>query len=309
MDQNQGLIAVLDALGASTYSDREISKFLASRERVLRLLRGRANANDQVRGSIQQNRVSTFTFNDTVLLTYRTKSAATLQDVEDFCRLLRKFVVDSLVEGILFRGSLALGSFYVDESSNTVMGPAVTDAAAWYESADWLGVMATPHATLGVQALADGKYDPVDHVLIDYAVPLKGNSGPVAVKAVNWPKALFDIRLTPLPDTERPRAGCLSLLTRHQFPKGTEQKYLNTVAFFDHCHRLWMSALGRKIEALGLSERSGQHLKELGIASIEDLVQLVESYLLKKGVSLKSLYEIKEVLAAQGLTLGMKPQD
>ncbi len=146
------------------------------------------------------------------------------------------------------------------------------------------------------------------HVLIDYAVPLKGASMPAALKAVNWPKALFHPRLTPLRTTEEPRAGCLSLLTRHRFPKGTEQKYLNTVAFFDHCHGLWKSDLARKIEALGLTNRSSQDLKQSGIVSIEDLVQRVESDLLETGMSRKSLFEIKEALTSRGLSLGMNPR-
>lgn len=44
MEQKQGIIAVLDALGAATYNDIEISQFLNSRERVLELLKRKANA-------------------------------------------------------------------------------------------------------------------------------------------------------------------------------------------------------------------------------------------------------------------------
>ncbi len=38
MQKQQGLIAILDALGAANYNDREISQFLRSRDRVLELL-------------------------------------------------------------------------------------------------------------------------------------------------------------------------------------------------------------------------------------------------------------------------------
>ena len=51
MDQKQGLIAILDALGAAGYDDREISRFLNSRERVLKILGQKANAKE-VRGDI-----------------------------------------------------------------------------------------------------------------------------------------------------------------------------------------------------------------------------------------------------------------
>lgn len=244
MDQKQGLITVLDALGASSYTDPEISKFLGSRDRVLQLLQRKANA-QEVRGDIGEDVVSTFTFNDTVLIVYRTESPATIEDVKHFCRLMRKFEVDSLAQGILFRGALSLGTFYVDDDTNTVMGAAVTDAAAWYDSADWIGINATPHATLAIQALIEGGHSTIGHVLIDYPVPFKDRQ-PLELKAVNWPKAFVVPSLTPVDDGGDPRAKCLSLLTQHRFPKGTESKHFNTLKFFDHCIKSWEGRHRRK---------------------------------------------------------------
>jgi len=236
MEQKQGIIAVLDALGAATYNDREIAQFLNSRERVLELLKRKANAKE-IRGNMDINLVTTFTFNDTVLIVYCTPGSATLDDVQYFCLLLRKFMVDSLVQGILFRGSVSIGDFYVDDQSNTVMGTAVTDAAAWYDSTDWVGINATPHATLVVQALLRGSKD-LDRLLVDYPVPLKDRPS-LVLKAVNWPKAFYVKGLRPVKEGEDPRAKCLKLLAEHKIPKGTESKHFNTVAFFDHCIRLW----------------------------------------------------------------------
>lgn len=237
MEKKQGLIAVLDALGAASYSDHEISVFLDSRQRVLDLLRRKVHA-AEVRGTIGEGFVSIFTFNDTVLIVYRTEGSVTLQHVEHFCRLLRKFMVDSLAAGILFRGSVSLGTFYVDDESNTVMGQAVTDAAAWYDSTDWIGINATPHATLAIQAMIERTQSNVAHVLVDYPVPIKDRST-LALKAINWPKALAHPSLTPFADGDDPRAKCLSLLTDHRIPKSTEPKYFNTMRFFDHCIGLW----------------------------------------------------------------------
>ncbi len=243
MEQKQGIIAVLDALGAATYNDIEISQFLNSRERVLELLKRKANAK-QVRGDMNIEFVTTFTFNDTVLIVYCTPGPATLNDVQHFCLLLRKFMVDSLAQGILFRGSVSIGNFYVDDESNTVMGTAVTDAAAWYNSADWVGINATPHATLVVQALLHGSKD-LDHVLIDFPVPLKDRLS-LVLKAVNWPKAFYVKGLRPVKEGEDPRAKCLELLAEHKVPKGTESKHFNTVAFFDHCIGLYKEQLKQK---------------------------------------------------------------
>jgi hypothetical protein len=244
MEQKQGIIALLDALGAATYNDKEINQFLNSRERVLELLARKADVK-KVRGDMKIEFVTTFTFNDTVLIVYCTPGKPTLNDVLHFCLLLRKFMVDSLVQGILFRGSVSIGKFYVDDQSNTVMGSAVTDAAAWYDSADWVGINATPHATMVVNALLHEGKD-LDHVLVDYPVPLKGCSS-LDLKAVNWPKAFYVKGIRPVREGEDPKAKCLELLTNHKVPKGTESKHFNTVAFFDRCIWLYKEQLkGRK---------------------------------------------------------------
>ena len=237
MQQQEGLVAILDALGAANYSDREITQFLKSRELVLDLLQRKADARE-VRGDIDARLVTTFTFNDTVLIVYRTRGSPSLDDVEHFCLLLRKFMVDSLAQGILFRGAVSMGRFYVDDESNTVMGAAVTDAAAWYDGADWIGVNATPHATLVIQALLEQHRGDIGRLLVDYPVPFKDRS-PLILKAVNWPKAFVVRGLRPVSEGEIPRAKCLSLLTAHRVPRGTESKHFNSIAFFDHCMELW----------------------------------------------------------------------
>ena len=73
MEQREGLIAILDALGAAVYSDQEIAQFLNSRALVLRLLAEKAESK-AIRGDIDAKAVTTFTFNDTVLIVYRTES-------------------------------------------------------------------------------------------------------------------------------------------------------------------------------------------------------------------------------------------
>lgn len=237
MEQNHGMVAILDALGAARYGDLEIASFLESRERVLNILQKKADVKE-TRGEIEVSAVSTFTFNDTVLIVFRTPSQPTSADVEHFGLLLRKFAVDSLAQGILFRGSIALGTFYVDDDSNTVMGSAVTDAAAWYDKAEWIGISATPHASMVIEALIENSGRDLNRVFIDYQVPFKDGSSQV-LKAVNWPKGFYVRGVRPVRNHENERAKCLELLSNHGVPKGAERKHANTMSFFDHCVELW----------------------------------------------------------------------
>ena len=227
---SQGLIAILDALGAATYSEAELERFLESRELVLNKLDERAKA-----GKIDKKRLKVFTFNDTVVIVYLSKRGQdiSLDDVTTFGFRLRAFMMHSLQNQILFRGSVSLGRFYgVDDDTNTVMGPAVSDAAAWYNQPDWIGISATPHASLFIDSLLEQSDHDHEMIIIDYDVPLKGRPL-VRVKAINWPKAFWVSVLRP-EGPKSARAMLLTFLAQHQKPIGTESKYYNALAFFDH---------------------------------------------------------------------------
>jgi len=241
--QEQGLVAVLDALGASNYSEAKITEFLKARQTVLGLLDEKI---ETVLGDIDRNRITTFTFNDTILIVYRTHARPTLKDVEAFCTLLRHFVTKSIEHGILLRGAISLGSFdVVDDKTSTVMGPVVTDAASWYDKADWIGIAATPQAMMLITALLESEDGDLAHLIVDYAVPMKGQPA-LPLKAINWPKGFYVRGLTPRGEGEHARAKCLSLLAKNGVPRGTESKHFNSMEFFDHCIKLWKEEKKRK---------------------------------------------------------------
>jgi hypothetical protein len=231
LNRQNGIVAILDALGAASYTDDEICKFLQSRAKVLELLGLKI---EDMPDRISREEIEVFTFNDTVIIAYKTGSnEPNLIQISTFFMILRKFLVDSLSQGILFRGSVSIGTFYVDDKSNTVMGQAVTDAAAWYDKADWIGIQATPLASIVIQRRLESDVVMKSHLMLDYDVPLK-NGEKVRVKAVNWVKIFFLKSLTPCIGDESKRGKVLELLSRHSVPLGTEKKYFNTIAFFDH---------------------------------------------------------------------------
>jgi DNA-directed RNA polymerase subunit alpha len=68
--------------------------------------------------------------------------------------------------------------------------------------------------------------------------------------------------------------------------------------------------LNRSVDELELSVRSYNCLKNANISTIADLVQRTEQEMLKtKNFGRKSLVEIREILGAMGLWLGMKSED
>src|SRR6266571_4225993 len=60
-----GIVAILDALGAATYDDREIHEFLQSRSVIMRLLNDKA---EHLAHTLDVSQIKTYTFNDTMLI-------------------------------------------------------------------------------------------------------------------------------------------------------------------------------------------------------------------------------------------------
>jgi hypothetical protein len=230
LDRQQGIVAVLDALGASTYGDEEIRRFMRSREIVLGLLNEKA---EDMAERLNVSMITTFTFNDTILVVLRSEGQnVDSTDIRASFLMMRKFLVDSLVHGILFRGSLSIGSFHLDEATNTILGQAVTDAAAWYDKTEWMGVVATPRTTIHIQHIIERDNRNWENLMLEYPVPLKDGKR-LSLKAVNWPKGFVLGSITPCEEGELPRAKLLDLLREHTIPRGVEDKFFNTIEFFD----------------------------------------------------------------------------
>jgi hypothetical protein len=232
-----GAVAILDALGAKNYSEADIEKFLTSRERVLQEL----NAWVEVpHGAVklQRSNLITFTFNDTIIIVLRSgHKQLTFDEATSFAAVIRKFIADSMETGLLFRGAAALGSFRVDEQTNTVMGDAVTDAAQWYEMAEWVGVHFTPRSSLQLSSMYEETASNRRWAMFRYDVPLR-DGRTVNTYAINWPKILMVPSLSPWKKELAPRAQLLQSLSQHRVPIGTEQKYFNTLTFFDCSFKL-----------------------------------------------------------------------
>jgi hypothetical protein len=234
-----GLVAILDALGTKLLSFEDATRFVALRDSIQTLTQQVAETSLP---GLDTKRLSTFTFNDTVVYVYEPQGGVTLGEVERFCHVLRIFELHSIVKGTPFRGALAIGDFFIGDQ-RTVLGPAISDAASWFEAADWIGIHATPHATMFIQSLLEqAPGSSIDHVIVDYEVPVKDSSlkrdkAPQKLKAINWPKAFFVAGLRPT-GASKARGLLLSALSRCRVPKDTESKYFNAIRFFDAVEKL-----------------------------------------------------------------------
>jgi len=86
MQERKGLVAILDALGASAYSAADIKEFLKSAYLLLEMLQKKVES-----VFLEARRLSTFTFNDTLVIAYETKPGIDIDYIEAFCSVLRHF--------------------------------------------------------------------------------------------------------------------------------------------------------------------------------------------------------------------------
>lgn len=245
MESKFGVVVLLDALGASDYSNEQIREFLTARERI----------NSVITKLCSPESVKTlgefppppppeiFTFGDTVIIAIELSKEAPLREhLFIISTLIRRYLFIALNNKIMFRGCFSIGDYIADDKSNTVMGQAISDAASWYEQSNWMGVCSTPKSKIVLESLvtkASGtaalkKLRSADYgYFLPYSVPMK-NDKHINLYAVNWASELWSKEnLTRFGETCG-ETYFLKLLSNFNIPKGTEEKYKNTQLFFEH---------------------------------------------------------------------------
>ena len=219
-------VAILDALGAAHYSRKQAERFLKFRDEVVESL---AKSVKKSLRSFKRDRLGRFVFQDTLILTYRTDGDDDFKALLVFGHVLRLFQRQALLRDILLRGAFSHGEvFRIDEDTNTVMGPVVSDAAAWYQRAEWVGVHATPSTSILLRKMEEAH--PMPFLFVNHKIPFKKGQEPLELKALNWPKGMY---LSAERDYWRARAQLLGVLARIGAPYGSEMKHFNTIEFFD----------------------------------------------------------------------------
>jgi hypothetical protein len=248
-----GLVVLLDALGTRTLTSAGAQQFLHSRDTLLDqipigpgYLSQRSLKN--LDSPVETIRPEPAVFGDTIALTWdlgKTDHVITTQTMKSalglVCQWLPILMRTALSQRLLFRGAVSVGEFI--RESSTIVGPAVADAASWYEDAQWCGIVATPHCGLLISQAqaAPGGFMSLEQddqnlgavwtgpSVVEYPVPVRGNRT-TRLYAVCWP---LQYLTTASGDRRQARAAFLTHLEQFPVPKGTEDKYENAVQFFD----------------------------------------------------------------------------
>jgi len=226
LKKRYGIVVLLDALGASSYSDDKIKKFLSVRTILNEILADEAKALGKLGEMKMPN---TYTFGDTLIVTIELRSKKKIRaHIYGTIFLMQNYLYNSLKEGILLRGALSIGSYIEDYASNSVMGEAISDAASWYEKTDWIGLSSTPKTNNILEFLFEN--DRLNNPLFIhyYPVPMKDGCE-INLYTISWAGRFFH----DLKETSNPKKRFLELLKDQLIPPGTESKFENTKKYFN----------------------------------------------------------------------------
>ena len=248
-----GIVLILDALGAKSLTLEGARKFLALRDELAidlpfvqkAMIRAIAESIDTSDTDIktpdgidaleflQQSKHDVITFGDSFiyLLECDPKQIGdALFLMAHWCPMLFAAAIES---GVFFRGALAVGYYlYGGHQSNTVLGPAVADAAAWCELADWIGIVVTPSSGYYFEQTATSPNKLRTHtqfhffkqqLYIKYQVPLRSGH-----RENLWTLPWFN---SDKPDSIKQKLA--ATFAGISMPKGTETKYANTWEYAD----------------------------------------------------------------------------
>lgn len=238
MEKQFGFIAMLDALGVSNYKIDEASQFIRQKNALISELEKEADDitalfnNVIAEGKLEFPKMTIATFGDTLIICWPTDSPKdSLIKFPGIGRWLQGAIALGIKYGILLRGSISIGEYLI-EGNTTILGPAIADANAWAEEADWFGVILTPHCQIFLTTLLDNKAMREttkvngDYLCVKYPVPT--HNGKKDLFVISWPYFF----LGRFKNREPGSVTLSQLLSNHNIPKGVESKYENSIEFF-----------------------------------------------------------------------------
>jgi hypothetical protein len=152
--------------------------------------------------------------------------------IADFSRLILGTIQIYLANSFFVRGAVSFGN--MEKRGNHFIGPAVDDAAEYFELPDMIGVCFTPKATIAMDYAIEWQKkffnNSINQYVIKYKTPMK-NKTELELYQINWIKHFFD-------DEKRPNeisaeASLSIFLSKRNIPQIATSKFVNTIKFFN----------------------------------------------------------------------------
>jgi hypothetical protein len=239
MVEQYGFVAILDALGVSSYKIDEASNFISEKNKLLSELANEENQLSTLFCSVTDGnsrtpypQMTVTTFGDSIIVCWPISEEANLKVVFPIVAWwLQKAIALGIKHRILLRGSVSIGRYLVDNTTanTTILGPAIADANAWSQEADWFGTILTPYCQIFLTEILENLGCSVPNAIlcVKFPVPLRQNQGIKDLYSISWPLHFLSGRMKGI--------GLIDLSTQLSalpIPKGVESKFENSINFF-----------------------------------------------------------------------------
>ena len=233
-----GFVVLLDALGASAYDLEASKEFIKNSMQFLEILNGKLELFKKI-GVYAEPKF--FVFGDTILLTINTGKASNLHYLLlAVAEWLRPAILAGLSNKILWRGAVSIGSYL--STDKVAIGPAVADAAFWYDKPQMFGIVATPTCGIYLDHLNEQFIEnhksriisdefTLEDSFFKYDVPLKNNMFQT-MWTVAWPRVFQCLKNIDKGKGHSPLELYYSLLQDFSIAPSAEAKYINSEKYF-----------------------------------------------------------------------------
>lgn len=163
-----GAVAVLDALGTKGRWKQESATKIINKWEELITAYKKAIKKPSKKGY----KMSIHAFSDTVIITFTDTSPYELMLAAS--EEVTSFVLFALGRRVFFRGCLSVGNVYT--GSQIVIGPAIDEAAQYYEMVNWIGVTFSPSANKIIKKPSFQKFAKsrnYDNYFVKHDIPMK----------------------------------------------------------------------------------------------------------------------------------------
>ena len=155
--------------------------------------------------------------------------------------LKENFYKTIMQDKIFLRGVVSYGDFYKMDSF--LIGPAIDEAAMWYDKAEWFGISATPSAKYFIE---DTGIAEEGDIFIRYPIPMKDGKTTDSY-VISWPyfASLSTKVLENIDDIYyESRTQLLESFSSNKvIDKSSYLKYDNTLKFFDDIYKIFCRRL------------------------------------------------------------------
>lgn len=222
MQTDFGLVALLDALATKgILATRPASSVVEEWTKVIDVVTRGAHDAESRQECLACQPVA---FSDTIFIPMVPRTPEDMPFLLSLmCDLLKALVFESLTSGTFFRGAISAGRFH--QAGTKLFGPAIDEAASWYEQADWIGMTATPTLARLLDMYELNQVD-LTAQFVRHDIPYKSGQG-ADQWVLNWPAYAIAESSDPeieVLDAFRTHAGAVD--------PGVVAKYDQTMAFY-----------------------------------------------------------------------------